>query len=145
LLCACDTRAIVDAGAPAPSSSVDAFVVTAADASAQTEPDAAEDASVDLDAVSEQGMRMIEEASGIIQANIGDCDKMGAALDAYYAKHRAAIDFTTDTYRTLSKEERKPIQTKYRPRFDLAWKALQPGLKKCKQQPQIKEIFKKGT
>lgn len=143
---ACDGAGAPDAGAPRDVAVViEAAPVASAIVDASSEPeDASTDASVDVDALAAQGIGMIEEVSSLIHADEKDCEKMGNDLDAYYTKNGGLIDSMKDTYMKMSKAERKPLQTRYRPRFDAAWKKLQPGLKKCKEQPQLKKILSKS-
>jgi len=141
---ACDGAGAPDAGRSR-DAAVEAAPVTSAVVDASSEPeDASADAALDIDALSAQGIGMIEEIASLIQTDEKDCDKMGSDLDAYYTKNGGLIDSMKDIYMKMPKAERKPIQTRYRPRFDAAWKKLQPGLKKCKEQPQLKTLLRKS-
>jgi hypothetical protein len=129
----------------------DLHVITAAeagyvlvDAGVEDAGDEDADASIDIDAMSARGMTMIEEIATIIHANEDNCDAMGAKVDAYYKDNQASIDDMHETYGKMARDARKVLQTRYRARFDTAWKKLQPGLKKCKDEPKIKALVVKG-
>jgi hypothetical protein len=146
----CNEAVKSDAGAPsrsdAPSSSV---VVTppVEDAGALALVDAATAdalADADIDQMFDQAITMLEEAGNIIQANIHDCNAMGARLEAYHHEHADFVARVQDVYGYgLEAERRKEIQATYRKRFRAAWAKIRPGVMKCKDTPAVNAVIRR--
>jgi hypothetical protein len=138
------TQPSVDASA-APSASVapsaSTPVVVAVDAAAESA--APRDAGADVQAMSERAMGMIEHVAKLITANKNDCAALGQRLEDYYEENDAFIVEAKRVYGTMPGADRKVIQKSFRQRFDTAWTTLQPTVKKCKDDPKVKDVLDK--
>ena len=95
----------------------------------------------DIARMLDTGMVMIEEVAAIIHDNEKDCAAMTTALRDYQTAHEDLIERTMPLYRTASREERRAIERKYRPRFNAAWARLRPGGMHCKGDPHAAAIL----
>ena len=112
------------------------------DASEEPRPPFEEpDGAVDVPAMSERGMQMIEEIAARIHENRGDCAKVADAIDQYYKDNEALVQRMKSIYEGMERDKRAVLQKRYRPRFDVAWKRLQPVLKKCKDNDRVKHAL----
>jgi hypothetical protein len=101
------------------------------------------DGAVDVDAMSEIGMKKIEEIAALIYANREHCDAVGERAAEYYRENVAFIDDAKDVYGKMPANDRRVIQKRHRARFDAAWKKLQPVVKKCKEDDNVKMVLDK--
>jgi len=129
-----DARAPTDASAPPTVAITDAAPVDA-----QDEPDAAPD----IDAMSDRAMNMVEHVAALIDANKRDCRVLGEKLSEYYRENAAFVVQAKELYATMPEADRKKIQKRFRKRFDAAWRTLQPTIKKCKDDSNVKDVLDK--
>jgi hypothetical protein len=125
-----------DAG---PDSLVDASPADASDAS-----DASLDADVDLDAMSEESLRLLGELGRLVESNQRDCNVLAARLDAFYDEHATFIKTARRTYKNAGHPRQAELRRLYEPRFTATWKRFQPGMKRCKDNTAIKAVIDKA-
>ena len=115
----------------------DAPTINASDASL----DAAPDVDADIGAMSEDALGLLAEVATIAESNKSDCDALAQRLDAFYDRHVTFIKKATDTYKHASHPEQARLRTRYQARFNASWKKLQPPVKRCKDDPAVKELL----
>lgn len=126
---------------------VDATAVPEASVEAATPVDAGPDGddfdASDMEAMSTRAMGMIEHTAGLIDANKKSCVDLGQKLAAYYDENAAFIVAAKVAYGAMPHANRRKLQQRFRKRFDAAWTKLQPTIKKCKDEPNVKDVLDK--
>jgi hypothetical protein len=99
-------------------------------------PTARADSSVEILAV-----RFVEELAAVIEANKGDCDKMGGALTKFIDDHEGDIRRLREAEKKMTEEQKKALASKYAARLQAAAGRILAGTLACEKNEKVKEAL----
>jgi hypothetical protein len=92
----------------------------------------------------EEAIALMEEMAEVFHRNKGDCDKLGASLDAFIEKNRDRFEKLEAYDRGLTVEQRKEFERRYGDRADGAMKKIMsPEVAACGDHAKVKEALGK--
>ena len=99
-------------------------------------PPAAADSATEIAAV-----RLVEELAQVMEANKGNCDKMGDALFKFMDSHAAEIRRLREEEKKMTEEQKRAIANKYAARLQAAAAKILAGSQACGSNPKVKDAL----
>lgn len=92
----------------------------------------------------EEAIALMEEMAEVFHQNKGDCDELGASLDAFIERNRDRFDKLEAFDKGLTVEQRKEFERRYGDRADGAMrKIMSPEVAACGDHQKVKEALGK--
>ena len=93
----------------------------------------------------EQSVVMLEQIATIVDTNKDNCDVMGDKLGAYMDKNGEKMKKLKASGKTVSAEQKKAFQEKYKDRMKAMSEKMMPGMQKCSGNAKVSAVMKKAT
>jgi hypothetical protein len=93
----------------------------------------------------EKAVVMMEQLATIVDTNKDNCDAMGDKLGTYMDKNGDQLKKLKAADKSVTAEQKKAFEEKYKDRMKAVGDKMMPGLQKCSGNAKVTAVMKKAT